>query len=301
VPSYSTPKDQKDGRAPWRWTADTVIASIWIAVCAATPEFIWRGGRVVARHFSWSDLASALFIGLILAFCIEPAMERARDFFSRKSQTHSDHLPASRPLFAAAMGLAFAVSSVCLHDAITAFLSANSEDHVVRSSGLVTGIRLASAWAMVPFFISLAWLSAGRHLLRIPLGLLAAVSPLIAAQLFSWSVQDTITTELPCVVILMLGYREIAIGRGAQVFLRCSGTIAWLAPAWLASALLFDYCFDLLRLSRFELYNIQEFWVDARFYFGWMIGLRLAPLPRHHFGVPTVATTRAESSDLAGP
>jgi hypothetical protein len=277
--AFRTDEDPTQGSALWRWAMNSLIVSVWIAVCAATPEFIWRGARIVVRHFSWSDLAAALFVGLILAFCIEPAMERLRHRLSKGAGADAHHPPAGSPLFAAAMGLAFALASVCLHDAITAFLSVGQDDHAHQHLGLATGITIAAAWTMVPFFTSLAWLSVDRHRLRIPLGLLAALSPLIAGQLFSWSLADTVTTVLPCLTILMLGYREIAARQGANGLARCVRGIAWFVPVWLLAALVVNYCLGLLGLARFEFYSVPEIWIDARFYCGWAIGLLLVPPP----------------------
>jgi hypothetical protein len=59
----------------------TVISALalalWIAICAAAPESIWQGRWIVAAHLSRADLLSVL-IGLVLAFFVEPLMERAR-------------------------------------------------------------------------------------------------------------------------------------------------------------------------------------------------------------------------------
>ena len=294
MPSLHAEVGPKRNAIPWRWALHSIIASTWIAVCATTPEFIWRGARIVARHFSWTDLASAIFIGLILAFCVEPAMERVRHRFSRSAQTHPDDSPTQSPVFAAAMGLAFALASVCLHDAITAFLSAGGEDHSVRHAGLVTGIEIASAWTMVPFLISLAWLSFGRRRLRVPLGILAAISPMVAGGLFSWSVPDTITTEVPCLAILLLGYRAMAAGGDTEALVRCAQSLAWFAPAWLVGAMLLNHCLGWAGLAQLHFYTISEAWIDARFYFGWAIGLLLVPFPTASSPQPRVSRQMAE-------
>jgi hypothetical protein len=274
------PQTQEDlirSSALWRWALNALIASTWIAVCAATPEFIWRGARVVAHHLSWSDLASALFIGLILAFCIEPGMERLRHRFSKAAGAGTHHVSTSSPLFAAAMGLAFAFASVCLHDAITAFLSTGDGDQAHRHVGLATGIAIAAGWTIVPFFTSLAWLSVDRPRLRIPLGVAAALSPLISGAVFSWALEDTLTTAVPCITILLLGYRVIAVHHGTDILARCARSIAWVALIWLLAALLMHYSLGLLHLARFEFYSVPEVWIDARFYCGWAIGLLLVP------------------------
>ena len=277
--THPSVEDRRRGPALWRWAPDALIASAWVAVCALTPEFIWRGAQIVVHHLSWDDMASALIIGLILAFCIEPAMEHVRHSLARKPHGPPDQTRAYSPLFTAAMGLAFALASVCLHDAITAFLSVHSDDPIVRHAALVTGIRVACAWATVPFFISLAWLSADRRMLGIAFGIVGALSPIIAGWLFSWPVEYVITTELPTLVILALGYRERSAHRDQSVFVRCARCIAWVAPLWLILSVCLDYCLSLLNLKQLILYTPAELWVDARFYLGWAIGLLLAPFP----------------------
>src|ERR1700691_719423 len=59
--------------------ASALAAALWIAICGAAPEFIWRGLRIALAHPSWTELFSALLIGLILAFFVAPIMERMRD------------------------------------------------------------------------------------------------------------------------------------------------------------------------------------------------------------------------------
>ncbi|HTH99507.1 MAG TPA: hypothetical protein VL752_01065 [Acidisoma sp.] len=255
---------------------NSLTAALWIAVCAATPEFIWRGARVVSHHFSWADAAAALMIGLILAFCIEPAMERARNLlFGGKQEGHRQY----SPLFAAAAGIAFGLASVCLHDAITSFLALHAEEHAVRHAGLVNGLRIALSWAVVPFFTTLAWLAAARRRLVWPMGLLGVLSPVGAAWVFSWSASDTLTTFIPCTAFLALGYRALRRGPTERLFPQAARSIAWAGPLWLAAAVVVDGVLVASHVTGLRLYNGPELWVDARFYAGWCMGLLLAPFP----------------------
>lgn len=257
---------------------NSLTAALWIAVCAATPEFIWRGARIVVHHFSWADATAALMIGLILTFCIEPAMERARHaLFGEK---HEAHHPYS-PLFAATAGIAFGVASVCLHDAMTAFLALHAQDHAVRHAGLLNGLRIALSWAVVPFFTTLAWLAAARRRLAWPMGLLGLLSPLGAAWVFSWSPANTLTTFIPCTAFLILGYRALRQMPAERLFPRAARSIAWAGPLWLMTAVAVDALFAATHWTSFRLYSESgpELWIDARFYAGWCMGLLLAPFP----------------------
>lgn len=255
---------------------NSLTAALWIAVCAATLEFIWRGARIVIHHFSWADAAAALMIGLILAFCIEPAMERARHLLF--GNRHESHQPYS-PLFAAAAGIAFGVASVCLHDAMTAFLALHAQDHAVRHAGLLNGLRIALSWAVVPFVTTLAWLAAARGRLAWPMGLLGLLAPVAAGWVFSWSPADTLTTFIPCTAFLLLGYRALRHAPPDRLFPRAARSIAWAGPLWLVTAVTVDALFAATHWTGFRLYTGSELWIDARFYAGWCMGLLLAPFP----------------------
>jgi hypothetical protein len=56
-------------------------------------------------------------------------------------------------------------------------------------------------------------------------------------------------------------------------------TVAWVAIVWLPMALLVDLVLGWFRLDQFKLYSSFNFWMDARFYLGWSLGLLLAPSP----------------------
>lgn len=54
-------------------------------------------------------------------------------------------------------------------------------------AGLPAALSLALEWGIVPWAITLAWLSIQWRWLKVPMGVLAAASPAIAGWLFSWS------------------------------------------------------------------------------------------------------------------
>lgn len=61
-----------------RRAANGFFFALWVAVCAAAPEFLWQGLFSLFGYFSFTDAAAALLIGAILAFFVEPVLERLR-------------------------------------------------------------------------------------------------------------------------------------------------------------------------------------------------------------------------------
>ncbi len=252
-----------------------LIAAFWVAICAAAPEIIWQGLRIAAGHLTRTDLLSALLLGLILAFFVEPLLRRIGDFFGPSRLTAAEE--GCSPLFTAGLGLAFALVSVCVHDALSAFVSGRGGENIVGLSGPTAAIALTTAWSIVPFSISLAWLSVRSRWLRVPIGLIAGASPGIAGWLFSWSGHEVITTIIPCLLILGLGYRRVMSPPDRLALRRCGGVVALVAAGWLIGA----WLVDLFLVDHAKVYTTPEFWVDARFYLGWAFGLLLAPSPSH--------------------
>jgi hypothetical protein len=257
--------------------AAAIVAALWVAVCAAAPEFVWQGLRIAQGHLNSTDLAAALLLGAVLAFFVEPAMRRLHDLVTR--ERHREPGERGNPLFAAGLGLAFALVSVAVHDALAAFISARGAGHAGPGSGLEAALLLAAAWAVVPAAVGLAWLAAGCRWLKLPLGLLAAGSAGIAGWLFSWSRQEVITTAIPCLVILGLGYRRVASGPRRGAFARCAPVVAGVAAVWLSAAVLLDIVLGSAGFAGPRLYPAADFWIDVRFYLGWTLGLLLAPSP----------------------
>ncbi|HXW20746.1 MAG TPA: hypothetical protein VEK35_09605 [Roseiarcus sp.] len=254
-----------------------LICALWIAICAAAPEFIWQGIRIAVAHPSWADFLSALLIGLILAFFIEPIMDRLRDLLRRPHRREATGRSQRGALFTACVSLAFALASVSLHDAMTEFVA--NRDDSGGEVGLIAGVLLTTAWAMVPFFIALAWQGARDTWLAVPTGVLAAVSPCLAGWLFSWSLQSTALTLAPCLLILYYGNRQSARSSTDVAFAQCARVVATVGAAWLILSLLVDVSLALIGAA-FRLYSTVDFWIDARFYLGWTLGLLLAPRAR---------------------
>ncbi len=244
-----------------------LIAAVWVAICAAAPEFIWQGLWIAAAHVTKADALSALLVGLVLAFFIEPLMERLRG----ERHRHVRHGPGAA-LFTAALGLVFALVSIGLHEAMTAFVA---ERAAGEQGGLEAAIALTMAWAFVPFAVTVAWLSAPLRWLAAPLGVIAALAPPIAGWLFGWPMHSVLTTAIPSVLILLLGYRKAIRSSLSPRAI----TVAWVSATWLVAALLADVILGLVQPGQLRFYSSFSFWVDVRFYVGWTIGLVLAPSP----------------------
>jgi hypothetical protein len=255
--------------------ASMVASALWIAICAAAPEFIWNGFGIALHDLSRADVAAALLIGLILAFFVEPLIDRLRELLDRLAGEAAPRRAPRRPLFVAGLSLAFALVSACLHYVMTAFVSERHGVQEATKAGLAAAIDLTASWSLVPFAIALAWLCFRRGRLGIALGIIGAASPLIAGLLFSWSLQDIVDTIIPCLLILGLGYAGLPRGVPRRAFARCAAIVAGVAVAWLATALILD-----ATGVTSGLYDTAGFWVDLRFYGGWIIGLLLAPFPQ---------------------
>ncbi|HTW29760.1 MAG TPA: hypothetical protein VME92_21735 [Acetobacteraceae bacterium] len=257
--------------------AAALAAALWVAVCAAAPELIWQGSTIVAHHVTRADLWAGLLVGLVLACFVEPAMQLLHRALGPAHARQHAEAEARHPLFVAAMALAFALASVCLHDAITAFVSDRFAGHG-QHSGLRAALALTLAWAMVPFCVTLAWLGAGSRLRAIATGALAVASPWLAGWLFGWSWPVVVETAVPAMLILGLGYRRAERNGDARRFAGRAAVVGGVAVVWLAGAALLRLVGSSLPGTA-NLYGDGAFWTDARFYLGWIIGLLVAPSP----------------------
>jgi hypothetical protein len=255
--------------------AAVFIVSLWVAICAVAPEFIWQGLRIAYAHPGWSDLLSALLIGLILAFFVEPATERIRDLLhSTKASVGAEEGRSRSVFFTGILSLTFALTSVGLHHAMSAFLIGHGES--AEGVGIEGGIRLAFEWAFVPFTATLAWQCTGPRWLAFPAGILALVSPVVAGWLYGWSAKTILETIIPCSIVLILGYRTIIQSPADHAFARCARIVSFVGAAWIAAEFAIDVILGFLH-PFLKLYTTTELFADLRFYIGWTLGLLLAP------------------------
>jgi len=250
-----------------------LISALWIGISAAAIELIWRGLAIALQHPRWADLVSAILIGLILAFFVEPVMERARAMLRRAHPAGTAESRTQQILYGAALSFVFAVISVGLHDAMLALIGGGPQR--TGDAALLEGLRLTASWAAVPVAVTLAWHGIDHPRLAMPLGILAAASPVLVGIAFAWPLATMITTEVPTLAILALGYREMRRAPRRDAFLRCAWRVALVAAVWLPIALLIDIAGN----DAGSFYGMEDFLVDARFYIGWALGLALVPLP----------------------
>ena len=247
--------------------------ALWVAVCAAAPEFLWQGLLSVFGHFTWVTGASALLIGAILAFFVEPVRERLRSL--RLHPAHEEKSPA----FAACTGLAFAIVAVCVHEAITVYVDA-SHSNERADQNVVHAMSQAFQWAVIPFAITLAWLGARSKLWIVcTLTIIAAMVIYGTGRYFGWSDREIITTAVPCALILVAGELRVRRQWDHLTFRRCAHVSAVIAVGWLVASAAVQLGLSLGHIQGFSVYGWRDFGIDFRFYLGWIIGLIVAPGP----------------------
>lgn len=260
---------------PAAWAA-MLVCAFGIAICAAAPEFIWQGLGIFFGHATWTNLVSALLIAVVFVAFIEPILDRARGVLLEGRDIAADP-PSRGPLFTAGLGLTFGLLSVCLHEAIAAFVSGHGDPH---HPGLRQAIEVAVTWAVVPFFVAVAWQAAGDRLLRVPTGIVAALAPGLAGWAFGWPLHVIVTTAVPTLIILLAGYHQMRATPGRVAFARHAAMVAVVAAAWLGLAAIADWSMAAFNLGAVRIYDAPDLFADFRFYVGWALGLLLAKAPR---------------------
>lgn len=251
-----------------------MVVALGIAICAAAPELIWRGAKIALTHASWADLVSILLIGGIIAFFVEPILERTRRILEW-ARSGQPFVWRTHALFTAFVSMVFALTSVSVHDVMLALVSGDDLDRA-NGAGLSAVLVLTLEWAIVPFAVALAWQTAQSRRLAMPLGIVAAFSSGLAGWLFGWSMRTVIATAIPCLIIQYFGYRQMK-GRPAQdLIVPHAAVVAGSAIGWLIAASLFDAAASFFDLHSIRLYDTSRLLIDLRFYFGWVVGLLLA-------------------------
>jgi len=257
--------------------SSAVVFALWIAICAAAPELIWQGLAISFAHEKDFEVFSPLLFGLMSVFFIEPLLHRGRALIEGHHAAPDDVRPWS-PLYRFVVGFVFGLVAMFIHEAFAAFL--NGEPGAHAGGGAQAAIQITLSWALVPFAIALAWQAARRIWSAVPLGILAAASSAFAGWAFGWSLVETLTTAIPCLAIQAVGYRKRRWRDGRFDFSRPLRATAIVAAIWLILAFAFDFYARAKEPELAHLYDWDSVLIDARFYFGWCLGLLLVPSPR---------------------
>ncbi len=245
----------------------------WVAVCSAAPELIWQGFLTVIHHFSWTTVWSAVLIGSLVAFFVEPLTERMRHFSLHLSHRHRTTTHATVSAFG------FAVLAVLVHEAITSYVSV-AKTSEPGSDSLFDAISVVFQWACIPFTTTVAWYcAAGRRWIGLPALLLALLAIPLVGVVFDWDVPDIVSTAIPCTSILLAGFFHMREYRDPQVLSRCIMLTAAIALVWLIVAGGLQLALLLFAARPIHIYSWAEYTIDLRFYVGWIIGLAVAPRP----------------------
>src|SRR5271170_6463002 len=104
MPASMSPAVRPSVVARGAWAAlagiAATVSALSIAICAAALELVWQGLLLAFHHISRFDLISGLLIGLVLAFLVDPLMERIRSALSRDRPQEATSVSNPRnPLF----------------------------------------------------------------------------------------------------------------------------------------------------------------------------------------------------------
>ncbi|HTH49451.1 MAG TPA: hypothetical protein VMB21_18180 [Candidatus Limnocylindria bacterium] len=251
--------------------------TVWVSICAFAPEVIWQGLVLLRGHFGPAQAYSALLVGALFAFFVEPLVERLK-----AGRWELSHWDEKGLLLTALVSLAFGVAAVCIHEAITAYFgSGGHAGEEERWESLIRALDEVREWAAIPAVVTAAWLVAGmRHPLALPAAGLACVWVVAVGFLHGWGWPNVLTTAVPSCLIAVLGARLAVRRWDAGTFAALAGLTASVSGGWLALAWLADLSSHRLGgPGGIPLYASHTFYEDVRFYLGWSLGLAVAPNP----------------------
>jgi hypothetical protein len=251
-----------------------VVFTLWVSICAFAPEFIWQGFVLLRGHFGPVEASSALFIGALLAFFVEPVIERLKAGRWQLAHEHARGL-----LLGALVSLAFGVVVVCIHEAMAAYLGGGHAGEEAKRAGLAQAIDQVHEWASIPAAVTAGWFVAGtsRRLALPAVGFACAWIVAVGA-LYGWGWPVVATTAAPCCLIALLGTRAVLRRWDAGTFPALAKLTACVAGGWMVLAVLIEVGAEHVGLG-YRLYTPDAFYDDLRFYLGWSLGLSVAPNP----------------------
>ena len=229
-------------------------------------------GFFLRGHFGPAEAYSALFIGTLFAFFVEPVVERPKAGRWRLAPEHTRGL-----LLGALVSLAFGVVVVCLHEAMAAYLGSGHAVDGAKRASLAQAIDQVREWASIPAAVTAAWFAAGTsRRLALPAAGLACAWIVAVGFVYDWGWRVVATTAAPCCLIALLGTRAVLRRWDMSTFPALAKLTACVAGGWLVLAWLTETGARLVGSQGFQLYTPDAFYDDLRFYLGWSLGLSVA-------------------------
>jgi hypothetical protein len=249
--------------------------AVWISICAAAPEFIWQGLLQVGGHFTLVNLYSVILIGLILAFFVEPVLQRIR---SRRWDVDEDG--GHGVLATVILALAFGLAAVAVHECMNAYVGANAHLQAQRQEGLGRAVDLILQWALVPFVVTLAWFGARRGRVIGWYGAaLACLWTIAVGRYYAWDWHGTVMSALLCGLITVFGVLRIQHDWSHDTFRTLAFGTGLVVLGFVSVGLLVQVCLNLAGVTSWHVYTFGDLFEDLRFYLGWVLGLLIAPNP----------------------
>jgi hypothetical protein len=260
---------------PLSRAVNCVAFAFWVSICAAAPEIIWRGFVNLASHLTLSEVYSAILIALLLAFFVEPLMERIRT-----KSWELKHQSVSASIYTAITALLFGITAVSVHEAMNAYLGGGQTTDDVKHANLLRAMDQVSEWALIPFVVTIGWFAArmDRRFL-IAVGILTGLWVVAVGFYYEWDWRDIIRTGVPSVAIAMLGARLTAATWDERTSVQLAYLTGLVAVCWIAVVGVFQGAAWSFGASSEQIYMWSEFGEDFRFYLGWALGVAIAPSP----------------------
>ena len=232
----------------------------------------------MSGRFGKVQIYSIIFIAALLVFFVEPIIERIRRGSWKLEDQNARNL-----LYTAIISLIFGIAAVCIEETMNAYLSseyiAAVADHD-KEAKLIRAIEQVREWASIPFIVIVAWFIASmRRWIAFYVAALTCVVIIVIGVSYGWEWRVIITAAIPSCVINVIGCMFVSRHWNNKTFPALAGLTASVAGCWFILAGLVLGCARLFGISDFYLYTWTGFFEDFRFFFGWALGLAIAPNP----------------------
>ena len=255
---------------------------LWASACAFAPEVMWQGFLFLRSHFGAAEFYTAVFIGALFTFFVEPLAERLRAGKWRLPHSQ-EHGPGGSLLLGVPLSLSVGFALVCVHEAMGAFFGSAQSEEGARWMSLTGAIWQALEWTSVPAAVTAAWLvaSASRRFAYAAAGVACAWT-LATGFVWGWTWPDVVTTSAVGCLVALLGARVVLRGWDKDSLPALARIVAVTSVTCLASVLLVQAAAGWVSGRAFEFYTLSQAYEDLRFYLGWFLGLSFAPDPVPH-------------------